>query len=60
MTLDNLLAIHKLVRQPPDKGGMTKLLFAAEHNLTEANLLALSNDNRFDGRFIQNPRSACD
>ena len=26
MTLDNLLAIHKLVRQAPDKGGITKLL----------------------------------
>jgi hypothetical protein len=51
MTLDNLLAIHKLVRQTPDKGGITKLLHAAERNLTDAKLLALSHDNRFDAAY---------
>jgi hypothetical protein len=51
MTLDNLLAIHKLVRQTPDKGGITKLLYAAERNLTDAKLLALSHDNRFDAAY---------
>lgn len=51
MTLDNLLAINKLVRQTPDKGGITKLLHAAERNLTDARLLALSHDNRFDAAY---------
>lgn len=51
MTLDNLLAIHKLVRQAPDKGGITKLLAAAERNLADATLVALSKDNRFDAAY---------
>jgi hypothetical protein len=51
MTLDNLLAIHKLVRQAPDKLGIAKLLHAAERNLTDAQLAALSNDNRFDAGY---------
>lgn len=29
MTLDNLLSIHKLVRQTPDKSGIARLLAAA-------------------------------
>lgn len=29
MTLENLLAIHKLVRQTPDKASIAKLLQAA-------------------------------
>jgi hypothetical protein len=51
MTLDNLLAIHKLVRQAPDKGGIAKLLASAARNLTDAQLAALSNDNRFDAAY---------
>lgn len=51
MTLDNLLAIHKLVRQAPDKGGITKLLNAAARNLADAQLAALSSDNRFDAAY---------
>jgi len=51
MTLDNLLAIHKLVRQAPDKGGIAKLLQAATRNLADARLEALSNDNRFDAAY---------
>ncbi|MBV8046282.1 MAG: DNA-binding protein [Paludibacterium sp.] len=51
MTLDNLLAIHKLVRQAPDKDGIAKLLRAAERNLTDAALSELSNDNRFDAAY---------
>lgn len=51
MTLDNLLAIHKLVRQAPDKGGIAKLLHAAARNLADAQLEALSNDNRFDAAY---------
>lgn len=46
MTLDNLLAIHKLVRQAPDKGGITKLLHAATRNLADAQLAALRSCSR--------------
>ena len=48
MTLDNLLAIHKLVRQAPDRAGINRLLGAADRNLADAKLQALSTDNRFD------------
>ena len=51
MTLDNLLAIHKLVRQAPDKGGIAKLVHAAVRNLADAQLAALSSDNRFDAAY---------
>lgn len=46
MTLDNLLAIHKLVRQAPDKAGITKLLHAATRNLVDAQLTALRSCSR--------------
>lgn len=51
MTLDNLLAIHKLVRQAPDRGGIAKLLGAATRNLADAHVAGLSNDNRFDAAY---------
>lgn len=51
MTLDNLLAIHKLARQSPDKGAIAKLLRAAERNLVDAQLEQLSPDNRFDAAY---------
>lgn len=51
MTLDNLLAIHKLVRQAPDKAGIGRLLGAADRNLADAKLQALSPDNRFDAAY---------
>lgn len=51
MTLDNLLAIHKLVRQAPDKAGIGRLLGAADRNLADAKLQALSTDNRFDAAY---------
>lgn len=35
MTLDNLLSIHKLVRETPDKSGIARLLAAAERNLND-------------------------
>lgn len=38
MTLDNLLSIHKLIRQTPDAVGIQKLLGAAERNLKDAHL----------------------
>lgn len=51
MTLENLLAIHKLVRQAPDRGGIAKLMAAASRNLADAQVTALSNDNRFDAAY---------
>lgn len=51
MTLDNLLAIHKLVRQAPDRAGIARLLQAADRNLADAQLEALSSDNRFDAAY---------
>lgn len=51
MTLDNLLAIHKLVKQAPDKVGIGRLLGAADRNLADAKLQALSTDNRFDAAY---------
>lgn len=51
MTLDNLLAIHQLARHTPDKAGIQKLLRAAERNLADAQLVALSVDNRFDAAY---------
>ena len=51
MTLDSLLAIHKLVRQARDKAGIGRLLGAADRNLADAKLQALSADNRFDAAY---------
>lgn len=51
MTLDNLMAIHRLVRQAPDKAGIGRLLRAADRNLADAKLQALSTDNRFDAAY---------
>lgn len=51
MTLDSLLAIHKLVRQSSDKAGIGRLLGAADRNLADAKLQALSADNRFDAAY---------
>lgn len=51
MTLDNLLSIHKLQRQTPDKGAISKLLHAASRNLADAQLEMLSADNRFDAAY---------
>lgn len=51
MTLENLLAIHKLVAQAPDKAGIARLLAAAARNLADAQLTSVSNDNRFDAAY---------
>jgi hypothetical protein len=51
MTLENLLAIHKLVAQAPDKAGIARLLAAAARNLADAQFGAVSNDNRFDAAY---------
>ena len=51
MTLENLVAIHKLVAQAPDKAGIARLLAAAARNLADARLASVSNDNRFDAAY---------
>ena len=51
MTLENLLAIHRLQNFTPSPQGVQRLLAAAERNLTDAKLAALSADNRFDAAY---------
>lgn len=51
MTLQNLLAINKLQSFTPARSGVLKLLRAAERNLADAQLTALSTDNRFDAAY---------
>lgn len=51
MTLQNLLAIHKLQAHTPSRGAVLKLLLAAERNLADAQLDVLSADNRFDAAY---------
>jgi len=51
MTLENLLAIHRLqpFEAPPD--GVQRLLASAGRNLNDARLAELSADNRFDAAY---------
>jgi hypothetical protein len=51
MTLENLLAIHRLQAFEPTPGGVLRLLASAERNLADARLSELSNDNRFDAAY---------
>lgn len=51
MTLENLLAIHRLQNFKPTPAGVQQLLAAAERNLTDAKLEGLSSDNRFDAAY---------
>ena len=51
MTLQNLLAIQRLLVQPPDAGGIRKLLQAARRNLADAQVDAISADTRFDAAY---------
>lgn len=51
MTLQNLLAINKLQSFTPVRSSVLKLLRAAERNLADARLAALSADNRFDAAY---------
>ena len=48
MTLENLLAIHRLQAFEATPGGVQRLLASSERNLADARLTALSADNRFD------------
>ncbi len=51
MTLENLLAIHRLQAFEATADGVLRLLASAERNLIDARLTELSNDNRFDAAY---------
>lgn len=51
MTLENLLAIHRLQAFEATPGGVLRLLASAERNLADARIAALSADNRFDAAY---------
>ena len=51
MTLENLLAIHRLQAFEATASGVARLLASAARNLADAGLEELSNDNRFDAAY---------
>jgi hypothetical protein len=51
MTLENLLAIHRLQPFEASSSGVQRLLASAQRNLDDARLAALSADNRFDAAY---------
>lgn len=51
MTLQNLLSINRLQSFTPVRSAVLQLLRAAERNLEDARLTALSADNRFDAAY---------
>ncbi|MBP1474078.1 hypothetical protein J7I44_07185 [Frateuria sp. MAH-13] len=51
MTLQNLLAIKRLLAHAPDGAAIRKLLDAARRNLADARVAAISPDNRFDAAY---------
>ena len=51
MTLENLLAIHRLQLFEATPAGIQRLLAAAERNLADARLPGLSAENRFDAAY---------
>ena len=51
MTLENLLAIHRLQQFEATPAGIQRLLAAAERNLADARLPGLSAENRFDAAY---------
>lgn len=51
MTLENLLAIHRLQTFKATPEGVRRLLAAAARNVADAHLSALSADNRFDAAY---------
>ncbi len=51
MTLENLLAIRRLVRHEADRAAILKLLAAAERNLADARVASISAENRFDAAY---------
>jgi len=51
MTLQNLLAIKRLLVHAPDGAAVRKLLHAARRNLADARVASISTDNRFDAAY---------
>jgi hypothetical protein len=51
MTLQNLLAIQRLVTFKAQRGDIQRLLASAERNLNDAAVIAISDDNRFDAAY---------
>lgn len=51
MTLENLLAIHRLQAFEATSADLLRLLASAERNLVDAKLPQPSNDNRFDAAY---------
>lgn len=51
MTLENLLAIHRLQAFDATPDGVQRLLASAGRNLADARLVGLSADNRFDAAY---------
>lgn len=47
MSLENLLAIQRLVRHEAGRAVVLKLLAAADRNLADARVTAISAENRF-------------
>jgi hypothetical protein len=51
MTLENLLAIRRLVRHEAGRAAILKLLAAAQRNLADAKVTTISAENRFDAAY---------
>lgn len=51
MTLENLLAIHRLVAHQPTREGVVKLLTAAARNIGDSKATNISGENRFDAAY---------
>lgn len=51
MTLQNLLAIGSLSQFKPQREDIQRLLTAAERNLADASVAAISDENRFDAAY---------
>ena len=51
MSLENLLAIQRLVRHEAGHAVILKLIAAAERNLADARVTAISAENRFDAAY---------
>ncbi|MDP2787025.1 MAG: DNA-binding protein [Pseudomonadota bacterium] len=51
MTLENLLAIRRLVQHEAGRAAILKLLAAAQRNLADAKVTMISPENRFDAAY---------
>ena len=51
MSLENLLKIGQLKAHPPDASEIQRLLAAAERNLADARVTAISSETRFDAAY---------